>query len=85
MPPAQPRNLAYNLGVTLATAGAAVLAAATIPPLLARCSISGPSTDDAELPPALLTRYARQFLKSGFRAIHRLLEFTADPPWLATL
>ena len=36
-----------------------------------------------ELPPALL--YDRQILKSGFRAIHRLLEFTADPQWLAAL
>jgi hypothetical protein len=37
------------------------------------------------LPPALLSRYDRQILKSGFRSILRLLEFTADPKWLETL
>jgi hypothetical protein len=34
------------------------------------------------LPPALLSRHDRHVLKSGFPAIHRLLEFTADPKWL---
>jgi CBS domain-containing protein len=42
-------------------------------------------TGGAELPPALLSRYDRQVLKSGFRSILRLLEFTADPKWLETL
>ena len=42
-------------------------------------------TSGAELPPALLSRYDRQILKSGFRSILRLLEFTADPKWLKTL
>jgi CBS domain-containing protein len=42
-------------------------------------------TGGAELPPALLSRYDRQILKSGFRSILRLLEFTADPKWLKTL
>jgi hypothetical protein len=42
-------------------------------------------TGGAELPPALLSRYDRQILKSGFRSILRLLEFTADPKWLETL
>jgi CBS domain-containing protein len=42
-------------------------------------------TDGAELPPALLSRFDRQILKSGFRSILRLLEFTADPKWLKTL
>jgi CBS domain-containing protein len=42
-------------------------------------------TSGAELPPALLSRYDRQVLKSGFRSILRLLEFTADPKWLKTL
>jgi signal-transduction protein with cAMP-binding, CBS, and nucleotidyltransferase domain len=42
-------------------------------------------TSGAELPPALLSRYDRQILKSGFRSILRLLEFTADPTWLKTL
>jgi hypothetical protein len=39
-------------------------------------------TDGAELPPALLSRHDRHALKSGFPAIHRLLEFSADPAWL---
>lgn len=39
-------------------------------------------TTGAELPPALLSRHDRHMLKSGFPAIHRLLEFTADPAWL---
>jgi CBS domain-containing protein len=38
-----------------------------------------------ELPPALLSRYDRQLLKSCFRSILRLLEFTADLQWLKTL
>jgi CBS domain-containing protein len=38
-----------------------------------------------ELPPALLSRYDRQILKSCFRSILRLLEFTADLRWLKTL
>ena len=42
-------------------------------------------TDGSELPPALLSRYDRQVLKSGFRSILRLLEFTADWKWLDTL
>jgi len=43
------------------------------------------NTDGSELPPALLSRYDRQVLKAGFRSIHRLLEFTADPKWLKTI
>jgi CBS domain-containing protein len=42
-------------------------------------------TRGAELPPALLSRHDRHILKSGFRSIHRLLEFTADPTWLEHL
>ena len=42
-------------------------------------------TDGSELPPALLSRYDRQVLKSGFRSILRLIEFTADWKWLDTL
>ena len=38
--------------------------------------------DGSELPPALLSRYDRQVLKSGFRSILRLLEFTAECGWL---
>jgi signal-transduction protein with cAMP-binding, CBS, and nucleotidyltransferase domain len=34
------------------------------------------------LNPAQLSHYDRQLLKSGFRSIHRLLEFTADGTWL---
>ena len=41
-------------------------------------------TSGAELPPALLSRHDRQVLKSGFRSILRLLEFTADRGWLGT-
>ena len=41
-------------------------------------------TDGSELPPALLSRYDRQILKRGFRSIHTLLEFTANPEWLKT-
>ena len=43
------------------------------------------NTAGAELPPALLSRYDRQVLKSGFRSILRLFEFMADPQWLKTL
>jgi len=39
----------------------------------------------AELPAALLSRYDRQALKSGFPVIQRLLEFTADLTWLTAL
>lgn len=42
-------------------------------------------TSGAELPPALLSRHDRQVLKSGFRSIFRLLEFTADRGWLDAL
>lgn len=35
-----------------------------------------------EVLPAELSHYDRQLLKSGFRSIHRLLEFTADGDWL---
>jgi hypothetical protein len=42
-------------------------------------------TTGSELPPSLLSRNDRQMLKSGFPAIHRLLEFTADPAWLGVL
>ena len=38
--------------------------------------------DTIQLPPSLLGRHDRQLLKSGFRSIHRLLEFTADSQWL---
>jgi CBS domain-containing protein len=39
-------------------------------------------TTGSELPAALLSRHDRHILKSGFPAIQRLLEFTADPAWL---
>ncbi|MEP7310659.1 MAG: putative nucleotidyltransferase substrate binding domain-containing protein [Acidobacteriota bacterium] len=42
-------------------------------------------TTSSELPPALLSRHDRHMLKSGFPAILRLLEFTADPAWLDAL
>jgi CBS domain-containing protein len=45
----------------------------------------GQGTDGAELPPSVLSRHDRHLLKSGFRSIHRLLEFTADSSWLETL
>jgi CBS domain-containing protein len=59
-------------------------AAATLTILLAQQARVGISqnTRGSELPPALLSRHDRQLLKSGFRSIHRLLEFTADSPWL---
>jgi len=50
----------------------------------ARIGISQ-GTAGAELPPSLLSRADRHMLKSGFPAIHRLLEFTADPGWLDAL
>ena len=42
-------------------------------------------TRGSDLPPAMLSRYDRQVLKSGFRSILRLLEFTADREWLRNL
>jgi len=42
-------------------------------------------TDGSELPPALLSRHDRQVLKSGFRSILTLLEFTAECQWLEKL
>jgi len=42
-------------------------------------------TDGSELPPSQLARVDRHMLKSGFPAIHRLLELTADPTWLEAL
>ena len=36
----------------------------------------------SELLPSMLSHYDRQILKSGFRAILDLLEFTADGDWL---
>jgi CBS domain-containing protein len=44
----------------------------------------GQGTTGSELPPALLSRHDRHVLKSGFRSILRLLEFTGDSSWLAT-
>jgi len=42
-------------------------------------------TIGAELPPSLLSRHDRHVLKSGFRSIRELIEFTADPAWFTTL
>lgn len=42
-------------------------------------------TNGSELPPALLSRYDRQVLKSGFRSILQLIEFTAGWTWLDAL
>ena len=42
-------------------------------------------TSGSELPPALLSRHDRHVLKSGFRSILGLLEFTANTRWFATL
>ena len=39
-------------------------------------------TAGTELPLSLLSRHDRHVLKSGFPAIQRLLEFSADPAWL---
>ena len=45
----------------------------------------GQGSSGSELPPALLSRHDRHVLKSGFRSILQLLEFTANSPWLATI
>jgi CBS domain-containing protein len=50
----------------------------------ARIGISQ-GTTGSELPPALLSRHDRHILKSGFRSILRLLEFTGKSPWLETI
>jgi len=42
-------------------------------------------TTGSELPPALLSRHDRHVLKSGFRSILRLLEFTGNSPWVDSL
>jgi CBS domain-containing protein len=42
-------------------------------------------TSAIDLPPSLLSRHDRHVLKSGFRSILRLLQFTADPSWITTL
>lgn len=42
-------------------------------------------TTGTDLPAALLSSYDRRSLKSGFRSIRRLLEFTADLAWLKQL
>jgi hypothetical protein len=39
----------------------------------------------ADLPPALLSRQDRHLLKTGFRSILRLLQFTAAREWLHQL
>jgi CBS domain-containing protein len=39
-------------------------------------------SNGAQLSPELLSQYDRQVLKSGFRSIHTLLEFTAEGTWL---
>lgn len=49
----------------------------------ARIGISQ-DTSGSELPPALLSRHDRHVLKSGFRSILRLIEFTGNSPWFAT-
>ena len=41
----------------------------------------GQGTSGSELPPALLSRHDRHVLKSGFRSILRLIEFTGNTPW----
>jgi len=45
----------------------------------------GQGSSGSELPPALLSRHDRHLLKSGFRSILQLLEFTGNSPWLATI
>jgi len=45
----------------------------------------GQGTPGFELPPALLSRYDRHLLAGRFRAILRLLQFTADLSWLEAL
>ena len=42
-------------------------------------------TSAMDLPPALLSRHDRHLLKSGFRSILRLLQFTANPSWIKGL
>jgi CBS domain-containing protein len=42
-------------------------------------------TTGSDLPPVLLSRHDRHMLKSGFPAIHRLLELTSEPAWLDAL
>jgi len=42
-------------------------------------------TTGTELPAALLSSYDRRSLKTGFRSIRRLLEFTAELSWLKQL
>lgn len=42
-------------------------------------------TTGSELPPVLLSRHDRHVLKSGFRSILRLIEFTGNSPWLQAL
>jgi len=42
-------------------------------------------TTGSDLPPALLGPYDRQLLKSAFRSISRLIEFTGDLEWLKAL
>jgi len=42
-------------------------------------------TTGSELPPVLLSRHDRHVLKSGFRSILQLLEFTGNSPWIAAL
>ena len=42
-------------------------------------------TTGSDLPPALLGPYDRQLLKSAFRSISRLIEFTGDLAWLKAL
>jgi hypothetical protein len=43
------------------------------------------ATSGAELPPAALGPYDRQIMKSAFRAILRLIEFTGNLEWLKVL
>ena len=45
----------------------------------------GQGTSGSELPPVLLSRHDRHVLRSGFCSILRLLEFTGNSPWFATL
>jgi CBS domain-containing protein len=45
----------------------------------------GQGTSGSELPPTLLSRHDRHVLKSGFRSILQLLEFTGHSPWFAAL
>jgi signal-transduction protein with cAMP-binding, CBS, and nucleotidyltransferase domain len=39
-------------------------------------------TSGIDLPPSLLSRHDRHVLKSGFRSILRLLQFTANRAWI---